>query len=70
MAAGEPQVQPRAVGVDEAAQLLGLRPATIRRYVAERRIRFVRIGRRVLIPMEIINAILAEGLLPAHPRRP
>lgn len=59
--------QPKAVGIDEAARLLGIRPSTVRAYVSKRRIHFIRIGRRVLIPVETIDKILSEGL--AKPMR-
>jgi len=42
--------EPKVVSIHEAARLVGLRPSTIRKYVAIRKITFVRIGRRVLIP--------------------
>jgi excisionase family DNA binding protein len=59
------EAQPRVVGINEAARLLNLRPSTIRAYVARRKIASVRIGRRVLIPVEAINEIIIRGLTPA-----
>lgn len=56
---------PKAVGVAEAARLLGIRPPTLRVMVMKEKIRVVRIGRRVLVPMETIDKILQEGV----PRR-
>ena len=50
-----------AVGVNETARLLGLSPATIRRYVARGRIRTVRVERRVPIPVEVLERMLVEG---------
>jgi excisionase family DNA binding protein len=60
------QLQPkrRAVGINEAAELVDLSTATIRKYVAERRIFSVRAGRRILIPMETLDKILGEGVPP------
>ncbi len=54
--------KPLAVGVDEAGKLLGLSPWTIRQYVARGRIRAVRIGRRVLVPMEVLEKVMVEGV--------
>ena len=51
-----------AVGVNEVARLLGLSPATIRQYVARGRIRAVRVGRRVLVPMEVLEKVMVEGV--------
>ena len=62
---GTPQTEPRVVNINEAAHLLGIKPSTIRAYVSTRRIASVRIGRRVLIPMEAINEMIAMGLTPA-----
>jgi excisionase family DNA binding protein len=51
------QIQPerRAVGIDEAAELVGLSKWTIRKYVAERRIFSVRAGRWILIRIETVD---------------
>lgn len=51
-----------AVGVDEAAKLLGLSPFTIRNYIAGGKVRAVRVGRRVLVPMEVLERVMIEGL--------
>ncbi len=56
---------PKAVGVTEAARLLGIRPPTLRVMIMKERVRVVRIGRRVLVPMETIDKILQDGV----PRR-
>jgi len=45
----------------ETARLLGLSPATIRQYVARGWIRSVRVGRRVLIPMEVLEKVAVEA---------
>jgi len=51
---------PRAVGVEEAARLLSISPHTVRLYVARRKISSVRIGRRVLIPMQVIDELTSK----------
>jgi excisionase family DNA binding protein len=60
--------KPKVVSITEAARLVSLRPSTIRSYVATRRITFVRIGRRVLIPKEGIEDLIRRGLHVASER--
>jgi excisionase family DNA binding protein len=54
----------RAVGVEEAARLLSISPHTVRSYVARRKISSVRIGRRVLIPMQVIDELTSKSSQP------
>ncbi len=54
--------KPLAVGVNEAAKMLGISPWTLRLYVGQGKIRVVRIGRRVLVPMEILEKVMVEGV--------
>lgn len=54
--------KPRAVGMSEAAKMLGISPRTLWSYVSERRIRAVRFGRRVLVPMEVLERVAVEGV--------
>ena len=56
------RLRPKAVGINEAARLLGIRPPTLRVAVKDGRIRIVRIGRRVLVPMESIEKEVREGI--------
>ena len=56
------RLPPKAVGINEAARLLGIRPSTLRVQVKQGRIRIVRIGRRVLVPMESIERVMREGI--------
>lgn len=58
--------RPRVVNLKEAARLLGVSSHTIRAYVNRRKIASVKIGRRVLIPMEAINELVQNGLRPAR----
>ncbi len=58
----------RLLTVPEAAKLLSLQPSTIRRAIFERRMEYVRVGRRaVRIPYTEIDRILLEGLRPRIP---
>ena len=56
--------------IDEAAELLGTGPRFPRRLVAERRIRFVHVGRHVRIPESVLLAFITENTVePTPPRR-
>jgi excisionase family DNA binding protein len=54
-------VEPRAVGLPEAARLLGVSQHTVRKHVRQKMIPSIRIGRRVLIPMQTINDLTMSG---------
>jgi excisionase family DNA binding protein len=60
----------RLLTVGQAAELLATSERFPRRLIAERRIRFVRVGRHVRIPesalREFIAAGLVEPILPRH----
>jgi excisionase family DNA binding protein len=51
--------------VDEAAVLLGTTARFPRRLIAERRIRFVRVGRHVRIPLSALDDFVQEGTVEA-----
>jgi excisionase family DNA binding protein len=51
----------RLLTCDQAAELLGTSPSVARRLVAERKIRFVRVGSRVRIPESALNDYIAAG---------
>jgi hypothetical protein len=55
---------PRVVSIPEATTLLGLRPFTVRAWIGRRKISAVRLGRRVVVPMEVIDDVLSRGLIP------
>ena len=63
-----PRPERRVVSVPEAAQLLGLRPSTLRAWISQRKIAFVHLGHRVVIPMEAIDDLLLRGFVPAKDR--
>jgi excisionase family DNA binding protein len=62
------KAEPLVVSILEAARLLGLRHSTIWAMLFRRRIPSVRMGRRVLIPMEVIRKIVNEGIPPSSRR--
>ena len=49
------------MNVDEAAAALGTTSRFPRRLIAERRIRFVRVGRHIRIPASAVDDFLREG---------
>jgi excisionase family DNA binding protein len=60
----------RLLTVGEVAELLGTSERFPRRLIAERRIRFVRVGRHVRIPESAVGDFIAAGLVdPVAPVR-
>ncbi len=51
--------------VAQAADRLGLKVATIRRRILERKIPYVKLGRAVRIPVEAVEGLMAAGYRPA-----
>ena len=51
--------------VAQVAERLGLKPATIRRRILERRLPYVKLGRAVRIPVEDVEALIASSYRPA-----
>jgi excisionase family DNA binding protein len=59
--------RPVALSKTQAAQALGVSVRTIDNCIAQQKIRVLRIGRRVLVPMNSIEAALKRGALETHP---
>lgn len=57
----------RLLTVEQAAELLGTGVRFPRRLIAERRIRFVHVGRHVRIPESDLEAFVAAGMVEALP---
>lgn len=53
----------RLLTVAQAAELLNTSPRYPRRLIDERRIRFVRLGRKVRIPESAVREFIAAGLV-------
>ncbi len=67
---GDGGASERLFTVAEAAELLRTSERFPRRLIAERRIRFTRIGRHVRIPESALRELIAAGLVePATPIR-
>jgi excisionase family DNA binding protein len=58
----DPAIPRQAVSIREAARLLSISPRTVNKYVALKVIRTVRVGRRVLVPMESVNEVASRGI--------
>ncbi len=58
--------RPVALSKAKAAQALGVSVRTIDNCIAQKGIRVVRIGRRVLVPVHSIEAALKHGALETH----
>jgi excisionase family DNA binding protein len=56
------------MSVAEAAQALGLKPATIRVWIARRRIAHVKLGRSVKVPPSEVTRLINDNLVPARQR--
>lgn len=52
------------VTVPQFAELVALKPATIRRKILERQVAFVKIGRSVRLPIEEAQRLIREGFRP------
>jgi excisionase family DNA binding protein len=61
-------MEPLAVDVREAGRLLSISPRTIRRHIQSGRIKAVRVGRRILVPVEALMQTLSEAAR-QEPRR-
>ena len=59
--------RPVALSKTQAAQALGVSVRTIDNCIAQQKIRVLRIGRRVLVPMSSIESALKRGALETHP---
>jgi len=57
------------VSVEDAAARLGLKPATMRLWSAQRKVASVKLGRRRLIPESEIVRLVETNLIPALPER-
>ena len=59
----------KLITIREAANRLGLKESTIRKYILKRQIAYVKPSiRAVLIPIEELERILAAGLRPVIPQ--
>jgi excisionase family DNA binding protein len=50
----------------ETASLLRLRPSTIRKWLLEKKLSYVKLGRRVFLRRADLNTLLEESFVPAQ----
>ena len=55
--------------VNEIAKELGLKPPTIRLWVAQRKVAHFKLGRAVRIPRSELERLMKESLIPARDQR-
>ena len=60
----------RLLRVPEVVRILGVKEATVRRWILQRKIPTVRIGKSVGIPEREIERLIREGTRPAEGREP
>jgi excisionase family DNA binding protein len=51
--------------ISEAAQALGIKPATVRSWVWKRQIEYVKVSRSVRIPARVVERLIQNGTKPA-----
>lgn len=57
----------RLLTIPEAANRLGLKPASLRMWIWTRSIEFVRVGKRAIrLREEVIEDLIAQGTVPAR----
>lgn len=56
-------VDDRLLTLEQAAEALGTKPRFTRRLVAERRIRFTRVGRHIRIPESAVREFIEAGMV-------
>ncbi len=56
------------LSVSQVAEALGLKPATIRAWIAQRKLGHVKLGRAVRVPRTEVERLLREGAVPAKER--
>ena len=57
------------LSVPQFADALGVTPACIRRWVLERKITTVKLGRLIRVPASEVDRLVSSGLRPARPLR-
>lgn len=63
------EVRSMLINLDDGAKYLGLQPSTLRRWVYEKRISYVKLGRRVLFRKEALDELIQKSEKLALPRK-
>jgi excisionase family DNA binding protein len=61
------QRPPPPYSIPGFAEVLGIRPSTVRKKLARREVTFFKIGRRTLIPFSEVARLIAANTIPALP---
>ena len=61
-------VTEKLLRVDEAAQRLGMKPATIRSKILKRELSYIKLGRSVRVRESVIMDLILAGEIPARVR--
>jgi excisionase family DNA binding protein len=61
--------QSTLLSVPQFADVLGVTPACIRRWILERKITTVKLGRLIRVPSSEVERLVSSGLRPARPAR-
>src|SRR5688500_3147503 len=67
-ASNRPAPREGMLNVDETAEALGIKPATVRSWILRRAINFTKIGRAVRISPTEVQRIIKQGAVPAQRR--
>lgn len=59
----------KLLNVEEFAEAIGLKPATVRQHVWRRQVEFVRVGRAIRFKPETVQMIIERGTIPAAEER-
>jgi hypothetical protein len=62
-----PAVAPLAVDIETASKLVALSPFTLRHYARLGKLRVVRFGRRIVVPMDEIKRLAKKGVTNTPP---
>jgi excisionase family DNA binding protein len=57
---------PELLTVDEASEVLRLKPSTVRSWVLKRRVPFIKLGSRVFLRLGDLHALIEAGFKPAQ----
>jgi excisionase family DNA binding protein len=58
----------RLLTLREAEQMTGRKVSTWRKDVKERRVPYVKLGRQIRVPLEVVEKMISEGFRDAVPR--
>jgi excisionase family DNA binding protein len=63
----EQSLRTKLLTINEASEVLRLKPSTVRSWLLKRRVPFIKLGSRVFLRMADLQALIEAGLKPANP---